>query len=162
MQVWGRFIPFTCGRKLIWLSIGATMLPWSFRIIDHRGVVTFDPVAALAYLQLGRALVMAGDTLKAKAAYAAFLTLWKKGDSDLPVRIKQRRSTRNYSGLVRRACTLDLTVPKIQIDAGAYPAANAAAWSRAAIRAHGSSCVERARQSFGHRDAENITTILED
>ncbi len=55
------------------------------KIIDHRCVVTFDPVAALAYLQLGRALVMAGDTLKAKAAYAEFLTLWKKADSDLPV-----------------------------------------------------------------------------
>jgi DNA-binding winged helix-turn-helix (wHTH) protein/tetratricopeptide (TPR) repeat protein len=55
------------------------------KIIDHRGVVAVDPVAALAYLQLGRALVMAGDPLKAKAAYAAFLTLWKKADSDIPV-----------------------------------------------------------------------------
>jgi tetratricopeptide (TPR) repeat protein len=55
------------------------------KIIDHRNVVAVDPVAAVAYLQLGRALVMAGDPLKAKAAYAAFLTLWKKADSDIPV-----------------------------------------------------------------------------
>jgi eukaryotic-like serine/threonine-protein kinase len=55
------------------------------KIIDRRGVVAFDPIAAVAYLQLGRALVMAGDPLKAKAAYAAFLNLWNKADSDIPV-----------------------------------------------------------------------------
>jgi eukaryotic-like serine/threonine-protein kinase len=55
------------------------------KIIDHPGVVGVDPMAAVAYLQLGRALVMAGDPLKAKAAYATFLTLWKQADSDIPV-----------------------------------------------------------------------------
>jgi eukaryotic-like serine/threonine-protein kinase len=28
---------------------------------------------------------MAGDPLKAKAAYSEFLTLWKKADSDIPI-----------------------------------------------------------------------------
>jgi eukaryotic-like serine/threonine-protein kinase len=60
------------------------------KIIDHRGVVAVDPVAALAYLQLGRALIMKGDPLNAKAAYAAFLTLWKNADSDIPVLIQAK------------------------------------------------------------------------
>ena len=55
------------------------------KIIDHRNVVAIDPVASVAYLQLGRALAMAGDPLKAKSAYAAFLLLWKKADPDIPL-----------------------------------------------------------------------------
>jgi hypothetical protein len=55
------------------------------KIIDHRNVVAADPIGALAYLQLGRALVMVGDPLKAKTAYAAFVTLWTNADSERPV-----------------------------------------------------------------------------
>jgi hypothetical protein len=42
-------------------------------------------VGALARLQLGRALVLAGDTGKAKGAYQDFLTLWKEADPDIPI-----------------------------------------------------------------------------
>jgi eukaryotic-like serine/threonine-protein kinase len=39
------------------------------KILDNRGIVFGDPVAALARLQLGRAYAMAGDPAKAKSAY---------------------------------------------------------------------------------------------
>jgi len=55
------------------------------KILDHRGVTVNDPVSGLAYLQLGRAYAMQGDTMRAKAAYQDFLTLWKDADSDIPI-----------------------------------------------------------------------------
>jgi hypothetical protein len=36
-------------------------------------------------LQLGRVFALSGDKTKAKAAYEAFLTLWKNADSDVPI-----------------------------------------------------------------------------
>ena len=61
------------------------------RIIDHRGIVGSDPIGALARLQLGRALVLSGDTIKAKSAYQDFLTLWKDADPNIPI-LTQARS----------------------------------------------------------------------
>ncbi len=55
------------------------------KILDHRGIVLNEPIGALAYLQLGRAYVLQGDTAKARAAYRDFLTLWKDADPDIPV-----------------------------------------------------------------------------
>jgi DNA-binding winged helix-turn-helix (wHTH) protein/tetratricopeptide (TPR) repeat protein len=55
------------------------------KILDHRSIVMSDPIGALAHLQLGRAYAMAGDKAKAKTAYQDFLTLWKDGDSDIPI-----------------------------------------------------------------------------
>jgi eukaryotic-like serine/threonine-protein kinase len=55
------------------------------KIIDHRGIVLNEPIGALAHLQLGRAYAMQGDTLKARAAYQDFLTLWKDADPDIPM-----------------------------------------------------------------------------
>jgi serine/threonine protein kinase len=55
------------------------------RILDHRGLVSCDPVGAVARLQLGRALALSGDTAKAKIAYQDFLTLWKDADRDIPI-----------------------------------------------------------------------------
>jgi tetratricopeptide (TPR) repeat protein len=42
-------------------------------------------LGALAHLQLGKALVLLGDTAKAKAAYQDFLTLWKDADPGIPI-----------------------------------------------------------------------------
>jgi eukaryotic-like serine/threonine-protein kinase len=61
------------------------------RILDHRGIVGSDPIGALARLQLGRALVLSGDTIKAKSAYQDFLTLWKDADPNIPI-LSQARS----------------------------------------------------------------------
>ena len=55
------------------------------KILDHRGIVGADPIGALAHVQLGRAFVLSGDTIKAKAAYQDFLTLWKDADADIPI-----------------------------------------------------------------------------
>jgi tetratricopeptide (TPR) repeat protein len=55
------------------------------KILDHRGLVLNQPIGALAHLGLGRAYVLQGDTVKAKAAYEDFLTLWKDADPDIPV-----------------------------------------------------------------------------
>jgi eukaryotic-like serine/threonine-protein kinase len=61
------------------------------KILDHRGVVLNQPTGALAHLQMGRAYAMQGDTLKARAAYQDFLTLWKDADPDIPV-LKQAKA----------------------------------------------------------------------
>ena len=55
------------------------------KILDHRGLVLNQPIGALAHLGLGRSYVLQGDTVKAKAAYEDFLTLWKDADPDIPV-----------------------------------------------------------------------------
>jgi serine/threonine protein kinase len=55
------------------------------KILDHRGLVMNSRIAALARLQIGRAYGIQGDTLKAKAAYHDFLTLWQDADPDIPI-----------------------------------------------------------------------------
>ena len=55
------------------------------KILDHRGIVGLDPIGALAHLQLGRVFALSGDKAKAKAAYEAFLALWKDADPDIPI-----------------------------------------------------------------------------
>jgi serine/threonine protein kinase/tetratricopeptide (TPR) repeat protein len=55
------------------------------KILDHRGIVGMDPIGALAHLQLGRVFALSGDKIKAKAAYEAFLTLWKDADPEVPI-----------------------------------------------------------------------------
>ena len=50
-----------------------------------------SPISALAHLQIGRAYAMQGDSVKAKAAYQDFLTLWKNADPDIPV-LKQAKA----------------------------------------------------------------------
>ena len=55
------------------------------KIVDHRGIVLYEPIGALAHLQIGRSYAIAGDTAKAKAAYEDFLTLWKDADPDIPI-----------------------------------------------------------------------------
>jgi hypothetical protein len=49
-----------------------------------------DPVGALAHVQLGRAFVLSGDTMKARAAYQNFLALWKDADADVPILTQAR------------------------------------------------------------------------
>jgi len=60
------------------------------KILDHRGIVGADPIGALGHLQLGRAFVLLGDKIKAKAAYQDFLTLWKDADSDIPILVQAK------------------------------------------------------------------------
>ena len=61
------------------------------KILDHRGIVGTDPIGVLAHLQLGRVFALSGDKTKAKAAYQAFLALWKDADADIPI-LKQAKA----------------------------------------------------------------------
>jgi len=55
------------------------------KMIDYRALLNTNPVGSLAYLQLGRAFALQGETVKARAAYHDFLTLWKDADPDVPI-----------------------------------------------------------------------------
>ncbi len=55
------------------------------KILDHRGLVRMDPMAARARVERARAWAAAGDTGKAQAAYADFLALWKDADPGTPL-----------------------------------------------------------------------------
>jgi serine/threonine protein kinase len=55
------------------------------KLIDHPGIVMNQPIGSLAHLELGRAYILSGDNVKARAAYQNFLTLWKDADPDIPI-----------------------------------------------------------------------------
>jgi len=61
------------------------------KILDHRSILISDPIGALSYLQLGRALALTGDQTKAIKSYNDFLGVWKDADADIPV-LKQAKA----------------------------------------------------------------------
>ncbi|HEY4363272.1 MAG TPA: protein kinase [Bryobacteraceae bacterium] len=63
------------------------------KLIDHRGIVLADPIAALARLKIAEAWHKAGNDAKAKAAYRDFLALWKDADKDLPILLQATRES---------------------------------------------------------------------
>ena len=73
------------GEAYLSLHRGAEAAMEFQKILDHRSIIQSDPVGARARLELGRAWAMAGDRVKAKAAYQDFLTLWKDADQDVPL-----------------------------------------------------------------------------
>jgi tetratricopeptide (TPR) repeat protein len=50
------------------------------KLVDHRGLVLNSPLAAMTWLQLGRAHAGAGARPQAAAAYGKFLDLWRGAD----------------------------------------------------------------------------------
>ncbi len=60
------------------------------KVIDHPGVVLNQPIGSLAHLELGRAYALSGNSIKARAAYQNFFTLWKDADPDIPILIAAR------------------------------------------------------------------------
>ena len=87
---------YTRGVAYLAAKKGAEAVAEFQRIVEHRGIFPVDPVHSLAKLGLGRAYVMNGDTMKAKAAYQDFFALWKDADSDIPL-LKEAKS--EYSKL---------------------------------------------------------------
>ena len=61
------------------------------KIVDHPGITIGDAFSVLAHLGLARAYAMQGDTVRARAAYQDFLTLWKDADPDVPI-LKQAKA----------------------------------------------------------------------
>ncbi len=55
------------------------------KILEHPGMVQNEPIGALAHLCIARAYVLEGDTIKSRAAYQDFLSLWKDADPDILV-----------------------------------------------------------------------------
>jgi tetratricopeptide (TPR) repeat protein len=55
------------------------------KFIDHKGVTGASPLLGLVKLGLARALVLSGDTAKARTAYQDFFAMWKDADGDVPV-----------------------------------------------------------------------------
>jgi tetratricopeptide (TPR) repeat protein len=55
------------------------------KLLDHAGIVSIDPIGALAHLQLGRVFALSGDRATARAAYETFLALWRDADPDVPL-----------------------------------------------------------------------------
>ena len=50
-----------------------------------------SPIGALAHLEIARAFATQGETVKARAAYQDFLTLWKDADPEIPI-LKQAKA----------------------------------------------------------------------
>jgi DNA-binding winged helix-turn-helix (wHTH) protein len=61
------------------------------KFIDHPGRVANNFLGAVARVGLGRAYAMQGDTVKARAAYEDFFSLWKDADPDVPI-LKQAKA----------------------------------------------------------------------
>jgi tetratricopeptide (TPR) repeat protein len=65
------------------------------KILMHRGVSPTAPVYPLAQLGLAHAYAVQGNTVKARAAYHDFLTLWKDADPDIPILIAAKSEYAN-------------------------------------------------------------------
>jgi tetratricopeptide (TPR) repeat protein/predicted Ser/Thr protein kinase len=83
---WNAMLPvFVRGEAYLAARRGSEAAAEFQKVLAHRGLVLNRPIGALAHLGLARAYVLQGDTVKAKAAYQDFLTLWKDADPDIPV-----------------------------------------------------------------------------
>ena len=60
-------------------------------MLNHRGIVLYSAMSALARLGLARAYALQSDKAKARAAYQDFLTPWKDADPDIPI-LKQAKA----------------------------------------------------------------------
>jgi eukaryotic-like serine/threonine-protein kinase len=61
------------------------------KILDHRNLVVNFITGALAPLGLARAYALQGDTMRARATYNDFFSLWKDADPDIPI-LKQAKA----------------------------------------------------------------------
>jgi tetratricopeptide (TPR) repeat protein len=55
------------------------------KLLNWPGVVSNEPIGALAQLGMGRARAMNGETTEARSAYNSFLGLWKNADNGFPL-----------------------------------------------------------------------------
>jgi serine/threonine protein kinase len=55
------------------------------KLIDHPGLTVKHVTGPLAWLQLGRAQKLMGETAAARKSYETFLDLWKNADPDIPI-----------------------------------------------------------------------------
>lgn len=60
------------------------------QILDHPASFINDPVGPAARLQLARSWSLAGDKMKARAAYQNLLELWRHADAAMPVLVQAK------------------------------------------------------------------------
>ena len=82
---------YTRGEAYLAGGQGASAAAEFQKILDHRGLVQNCPTGALAHLGLARAYALQKDTVKARAAYQNFLTLWQNADPEIPI-LKQAKA----------------------------------------------------------------------
>jgi Tfp pilus assembly protein PilF len=83
---WTNLYPvYVRGQAFLAAHQGAQAAAEFQKIVDWRGVVANEPIGALAYLGLARSYALMGDAAKSRAAYNAFLTLWKDADPNIPI-----------------------------------------------------------------------------
>jgi serine/threonine protein kinase/tetratricopeptide (TPR) repeat protein len=78
---------FLRGQAFLALRKGSEAAVEFKKIMEHRGIVLNEPIAALAHLGMARAYELEGNTEQARTAYQDFLALWKDADSDIPILI---------------------------------------------------------------------------
>jgi eukaryotic-like serine/threonine-protein kinase len=61
------------------------------KILALRSFAPADPLMSVAYLGLGRAYALQGDSQKSRTAYQDFFALWKDAGSDIPI-LKEARA----------------------------------------------------------------------
>jgi eukaryotic-like serine/threonine-protein kinase len=64
------------------------------KLIEHRGIVSNNPLGALAHVQLARAYAATGNTAASRLAYQDFLSLWKDAESSAILREAKAASER--------------------------------------------------------------------
>jgi len=74
-----------CGEAYLTAHQGSEAAAEFQKILDHRGVVTNEPIGTLARLGIARAYAMQGEIFQAHAAYHDFITLWQDADPEIPV-----------------------------------------------------------------------------
>jgi len=84
-------LPYVRGLAYLSINDAAQAASQFQQVIDHPGVDPLSPVHPLARLGLARAYALQGDTIKARAAYQQFLTLWKNADPNIPI-LKQAKA----------------------------------------------------------------------
>jgi DNA-binding winged helix-turn-helix (wHTH) protein/tetratricopeptide (TPR) repeat protein len=91
------FLPvYVRGQAFLALHQGREAAAEFQKFVDYPGAVGNNPIGAVARVGLARAYAMQGDTVKARAAYEEFFSLWKDADPDIPI-LKQAKA--EYSKL---------------------------------------------------------------
>ena len=66
------------------------------KIVDHRGLVSCDPIDSLARLELARSLRSSGDIEKSKGAYRSLFAIWRTADTGVPLPTQARAEYRRF------------------------------------------------------------------
>jgi eukaryotic-like serine/threonine-protein kinase len=89
------YSPYVRGEAYVAAKQGSAAATEFQKILDHGGIVTNEPIGALAHLGLARAYVLEAQSshgadadaarANARKAYQDFLALWQHADPDIPI-----------------------------------------------------------------------------